>query len=82
MSMTGSELREINKNVVGPTQDDWNINLFDVIGETGVTEITVALENAKTGSKARSSKILLRHVNFCGNEVTGDKPRKLQDYLE
>ena len=81
MSMTGSELRVINKDVQGRKKDDWNINLFDVIGETGITEITVTLENA-TGNKAKCQKIVLRTVKFCGNEETGVIPRKLEEDLE
>jgi hypothetical protein len=80
MTMTGSELRSINKWVWGRKRDDWNINLFDVIGETGVTKLTVTLANALGESRrARTSKIFLRAVKYCGNETENFKPRKLGD---
>jgi len=80
MSMTGSELRTINKYVWGRKRDDWNINLFDEIGETGVTKLTVTLANALAGERrAKTSKIFLRSVKYCGNETQNFKSRKLED---
>lgn len=70
MTMLGSELRSLNSNVWGHKKDNWNINLADVIGDTGVTEVTVKLENAETHRRASraTSKVWLRHVKYCGNE--------------
>jgi len=82
MSMTGKELRKINRRVWGRRKDDWNINLFDEIGETGVSQVTVTLSNAETGRKARASRVFLRIVKLCGNEVLDVKSRKLEDDLD
>ena len=82
ISMTGSELAKINRWVWGPRRDDWKINLFNQIGDMGVTNVTVTLKNLETGSQARPSKIYLSTMKFCGNEIIGVKPRKLGDKLD
>ena len=82
ISMTGSELEKINKWVWGRKRHNWKINLFNLIGEMGVTNVTVTLKNAETGRKAKTSSIYLSPMKFCGNEITGVKPRKLGDKLD
>ena len=78
-SMTGRELTwKINRWVWGRKRDDWWVHLYDLIGETGVTNVTVTLQNAMAGRWARSSKVDVKAMKFCGNEVTDViKPRNL-----
>ena len=86
LSMTGSELRKINWKVWGKGKDDWHVDLGEEIGEeTGISLITVTLSNAETGRWARASRVYLKAVKFCGNEVEDvirPKPRKLEDDLD
>ena len=52
MSMTRSELNAVNRWVFGRK------NLYDVIGEVGVNEITVTLENAETGREQEHQELI------------------------
>jgi len=79
LEMTGSELKVINAGIWGRKRDDWNVNLYDVIGETGVTSITVTLDNLETGNWRKTARVYLRNVKYCGSETENFKPRKLED---